>query len=256
MKAAIIGHGVYGSALGKIMEGNQHAVAFFDKNDGQALDDVLSKAEVVVLAIPSEFARDFLADFPERFRGLPLILATKGLLTPEGFGDFTDFAVLSGPAFAVELNERKPTTLTATSELTRTLLQTDWLKIELTDDVKGVMACGTLKNIYAIEAGFRGLKPDEPAFETYITQALLEMKELIVGLGGRAETADLACGIGDLILTCGSLTSRNYQFGARLATDPHYLPKVTTEGLTALTALPRDIHKPPLLKEIFDKIAR
>ncbi|MDR2063170.1 MAG: hypothetical protein LBQ02_00025 [Candidatus Nomurabacteria bacterium] len=254
MKITVIGRGAYGAALGKIMEENGHVVRFFDKVDGGIVDAVLDEAEAVVLAIPSEFVEGFLRDFPARFRELPLILATKGLLSPDMFSGFREFGVLSGPAFAVELNEHKPTTLTATSRLAQQLLQTAWLKIELTDDAKGVMACGTLKNIYAIEAGFRGLEPDTPAFAEYIQTALVEMKNIIQWLGGRAKTADLACGILDLVLTCGSTKSRNYQFGRQLAKNPAHLPSVTTEGLTALQSLPKNLPKPPLLSDIFQKV--
>ncbi|MDR2336484.1 MAG: hypothetical protein LBE03_00040 [Candidatus Nomurabacteria bacterium] len=254
MVVAIIGRGVYGSALGEIIEKNQNTVRFFDKVDGGAIETVLSDAEAVVLAIPSEFVSDFALNFPTRFRHLPFILATKGLLLPDIFESFGRFSALSGPAFAQELRQQKSTTLTATNQLSQKLLQTDWLEIELTDDIRGVMACGTLKNIYAIEAGFRNLRPNSQEFMEYVKTALSEMKKIIAELGGQAETADLACGIGDLILTCGSPKSRNYQFGMKLAQNPSHLPTETTEGLTAIKSLPKDLLRLPLIKTIFEKI--
>jgi glycerol-3-phosphate dehydrogenase (NAD(P)+) len=254
---AIIGEGAYGSALGRVITANGYTVRFFDKNPPlpkppkyPPLADVLNNTTAVILAIPSQFIPEFLRNFPAEYRHLPLISAVKGILNPAIFAGFPGYSILSGPAFAEEMNRQEPTILTATDRLAAKLLATDWLKIELTTDIIGVMACGALKNAYAIGSGFRNLRPNTPEFEQYIKDALAELKTAIQILGGDPATADLACGIGDLVLTCGSGKSRNYQFGRMLAKDRNYSPELTTEGLTTLQSLPKELFGLPLLHQL------
>ncbi|MCL2002311.1 hypothetical protein FWG76_02810 [Candidatus Saccharibacteria bacterium] len=273
---AIIGQGAYGSALGRVMSGKGHTVRFFDKNHPglpakyPPLADVLAGATVIILAIPSQFVPEFLPTIPAEFRNLPFISAVKGILDPAVFTGFPEYAILSGPAFDTDLDRKLPTTLTASDPIVANLLATDWLTIELTSDIIGVMACGALKNCYAIGAGFLELQPDTPTFDEYIAKTLNELKTAIQILGGHPETADLACGIGDLKLTCGSNKSRNYQFGQMLnnaelnqdslllnaptnVLSPNSSPKKdlqTTEGLTTLRTLPKDLKRLPILHEL------
>ncbi|MCL2038311.1 hypothetical protein FWG86_00135 [Candidatus Saccharibacteria bacterium] len=246
----IIGQGAYGSALGRVITSNGHTVKFFDsKHSDLTLDQALADSDAMIIAIPSPAVPDFLAQCPDTALSHPCISAVKGILDPLIFAQCPDIGALSGPAHAAEMNQNQPATLTATTPLARTLLETDWLHIELTDDLIGVMACGALKNCYAIGAGFLGLQPDTPDFDHYIQISLQELKSAIQILGGRPATADLACGIGDLLLTCGSDRSRNYQFGQslRLAQAP---TSQTTEGLNALLSLPESLAALPLLHQL------
>ncbi len=263
---AIIGEGAYGSALGTIMTANGHTVRFFDQNPPETasrpapskpkyppLTEVLQDATAVVLAIPSQFVPDFLANFPAEYKNLPFISAVKGILNPKVFAGFPQLSLLSGPAFAEELAEQKPTTLTATGQIAIDLLSTDWLQIELTYDLVGVLACGALKNCYAIGAGYLELQPGTDIFDQYIAKCLNELKHAIRLLGGDPKTADLACGIGDLKLTCGSNLSRNYQFGQALlnaAPGQRVRATATTEGLTTLLSLPENLKTLPVLHEL------
>ena len=259
---AIIGEGAYGSALGTIMIANGHTVRFLDHNPPAPeppkyppLIEILQDATVVVLAIPSQFVPEFLANFPAEYKNLPFISAVKGILDPKVFDGFPQFSVLSGPAFAKELNQQKPTSLTATSQVVIDLLSTDRLNVELTNDVIGILACGALKNCYAVGAGLLELQPDTEALDKYIEKSLHELQEAIRLLGGEPKTADLACGIGDLKLTCGSPSlSRNYQFGRELTHNPNSLPTVTTEGVTTLLSLPSELSSLPILRGILQKI--
>lgn len=253
----IIGEGAYGSALGRVITSNGHTVRFFDQDPAKQaiskyppLGELLSGTTIVILAIPSQFAPKFLQFFPPEYKNLPFISVIKGILDPEVFADFPNFSVLSGPAFAEDLDHKKPVTLTATSQIISGLLTTDWLKIELTSDIVGIMACGTLKNCYAIGSGFLSLQPDTPQFDDYISKSLNEMKQAIQILGGDPNTANLACGISDLQLTCGSNISRNYQFGKALANNVSANPRATTEGLTALLSLPNNLAELPILHEL------
>jgi glycerol-3-phosphate dehydrogenase (NAD(P)+) len=215
---------------------------------------VLEGADIIVLAIPSQFVPEFLRDFPQAFCHLPFISTTKGILDPAVFAMFHNYSALSGPGFAEEINQNKPTILTSTTPLAHDLLATDWLTIELTDDVRGVMACGALKNVYSIGAGIQNLHIDTLEFDAYIRVALLELKTAIQILGGNPATADLACGVGDLTLTCGSPLSRNFQFGLSFAKSPDHLPAATTEGLSTLLTLPPELKELPLINAILKKI--
>lgn len=263
MNITIFGAGVFGLALGKILESKSHSVTFYDpfKFPDLSLEKSLEGSELMILSVPSDHAGEVLKKIPGSFRHLPFIIATKGLFTSKPFQNFENISILSGPAFAQDLNSHKPTTLTATSKLIIDLFQTSWLKFDHTDDVDGVLLCGTFKNIYAIEAGRRGLKKDTDDFDAYIKKVCAELKTILSENLCDPKTVDLACGIGDMILTCSSDTSRNYQFGQNLAENPdtHHATQ-TTEGLTALCNLEQNSIAIPktakTLQQIKEKLCR
>ena len=109
------------------------------------------------------------------------------------------------------------------------------MKIEMTDDVEGVLYCGALKNIYAIGAGYSCDDAEEARF--YAAQALKELKDYLVAHRAKAETADLSCGWADLKITCTE-RSRNFRCG-RILREGGNLGDAkrslgTLEGLVAL----------------------
>jgi len=244
MKVTIIGAGVFGVALGKILGDNGHAVTYFDsKNSSPTLVEATEGAEVLVLAVPSEAVEELAESLPEHLRQLPVILAAKGLLNLDAFVNFGRFSVLGGSAFAVDVMEGLPVTLTVTDELARQLFERrPQVTVELTDDALGVTLCGSLKNIYAIGAG--ALVEAQSKVPTYLEQALAEMKRYLADHGARPETADLACGIGDLTMTATSEKSRNLRFGKALAAraDVGQVRRElgTVEGLETLEQVDRE----------------
>ena len=255
MQVAIIGAGAYGTALGRIITKNNHAVDYFDNGrPDHTLEQATRGADIIIIAVPSSAIGDLLTTYPENLRSIPTIIATKGILSATIFDGFTHLSAFSGPSFAAELNIDKPTTITATSGIIKSLLGTDWLTIEPTDDIAGLFACGSLKNIYAIGSGLLGLENDDTTLAIYIEKTLAELRVLLPAFGGSPDTADLACGIGDLILTCSSSQSRNYQYGAALASDPNFTPDQTTEGLSTAQSLPGNLYRPPILQAIVDII--
>ena len=230
MKILVLGAGAFGTALGQILTENGHEVKYYDPILGVSLEECLDGAEILVLAAPSFCLPDLLPKLP---RDLPLVVATKGILDTAIFEGFDDVMVLSGPAFAEDLKAHKSATLTATDERIGKLFSTDYLNFDFTDDVKGVLLCGALKNVYALLAGLMKLERDTPKYEENLAIFAEEMKALLAANGGDANTVNLACGVGDLRLTCG-LPSRNYEFGFVLADNPHAKPEKTVEGLSAL----------------------
>ncbi len=263
MKITIFGAGLFGTALGNILEENGHVIEYYDpvKYPDKGLTSAIEGSEVYLLAVPSNATPKLLLFLPH---DKPLINASKGFLSSVQFRAWGEnFSVISGGAFAADLNAKHPCVLTATSPLIKQLFTTSWLTFDETNDVTGVILCGSLKNIYAIGSGYWGLKYGTPDFDDYINSCLSEMKTILLHNGCRPETVDLSCGLRDLVVTCASPSSRNYDFGAKLKDDPELGKKAlsgqihtgTIEGIGAISGISRtpDFHKPantPILDRI------
>jgi glycerol-3-phosphate dehydrogenase (NAD(P)+) len=133
-------------------------------------------------------------------------------------------AALSGPNISLEVAERKPTAAVVaayeqeTAVYARSILTTSRFRVYTATDVVGVELGGALKNIIAIGAGFNdGMGYGENAKAAFMTRGLAEIARLGVAAGAHPLTFSGLAGIGDLIATCGSSLSRNYQLGRRLA---------------------------------------
>ena len=252
MIICIFGAGAFGKALGKILIDNHHAVKYYDPAiyPDVGFDLATYKANGVIIAIPSAAMTDFLANYPEHLKKLPTILATKGLMDESLFQDFSQFSIISGPGFAQEIIDGKDATFTASAPFAMGLLQNHQITIELQEDFRGIMLCGALKNIYAIGAGYYSDSENETAM--FIQHAHAEMQAYLQDHGADPYTAELSCGIGDLILTCTNETSRNFTCGLRLQQGKN-IPEIieelqTVEGLSALNQA--DTEKYMYLREI------
>lgn len=236
MKITILGAGAYGTALGSVLEKNGHTVSYYDpKLLKISLAQSISGADYIILCVPSTSAPHILPHLP---KDIPLIIATKGLLDGHLFRKFRDISVLSGPGFATDIKAEKSTYLTATDQRIVELFQTKFLHLDTTTDRKGVLICGSLKNVYAIYAGYQKLQKHSAPWQSYISKAAAEMKQILSANGANPDTVDLACGIGDLELTCDT-PSRNYAYGAKLRENPSKKPENTVEGLTTLAKIKR-----------------
>ena len=236
MKTAILGAGAYGTALGGLLANKGYDVDYYDSRlEKERLSDVVADAETVVLCVPSAAAPYVLPYLPKE---KPLIIATKGILTDTAFADFHDWMVLSGPGFAEDIKLARPTHLTATDPRVAEMFGTEFLDFDLTDDRKGVLMCGALKNVYAIYAGFLNLKPVSREHRQFLHHVAREMADILEFNGANEETVDLNCGIGDLKITCGE-PSRNYEYGQKLRKNLGTKPDKTVEGLSALKRIRR-----------------
>ncbi len=251
MNITILGAGAFGKALGKILTDNDHSVNYYDPAifPNISLDLATRMSDVIVVAIPSEFLADFLKDYPNNLKTKPTILASKGLFNADLFADFTQFSVLSGPAFAGDIIEGKAITMTASSPFAHSVFSNEQATIELCEDITGILLCGSLKNIYAIGAGYREASGDN--IEEYINEAHTEMADYLERHGAERTTADLSCGIDDLRLTC-SESSRNFRFGKRLqageSPDSIIDDLKTVEGYTALQVVDKEGY--PLINQV------
>ena len=230
MKILVLGAGAFGTALGGILTENGHEVVYFDPMLGVPLEECLKGAELMVLVAPSFALPELVPKLP---REIPLVIATKGVLDLSLFDDFEDVMVLSGPAFADDLKAHKPARLTASDKRIRELFGTDYLDFDESADVRGILLCGALKNVYALYAGLLQLERNTPKYEKKLAEFAEEMRALLSANGGKPETVSCECGMGDLRLTCG-MPSRNYEFGVILANDSKAKPEKTVEGLSAL----------------------
>ena len=236
MKIAIIGAGAFGTALGGILASKGYDVDYYDSRiEREKLSDVIEGSKYVVLCVPSKAVPYVLPYLPQ---DKALVVATKGILSDKTFVKFDDYMVLSGPGFADDIKAGKRTKLTATDKRVEELFTTDFLSFDATNDRRGVLMCGALKNVYAILAGMLNLQPGSKEHERYLAEVADEMRSLLSANGADAKTVDLECGVGDLRLTC-AMPSRNYEFGQMLHKNPDAKPEKTVEGVSALKRIKR-----------------
>jgi glycerol-3-phosphate dehydrogenase (NAD(P)+) len=160
-------------------------------------------------------------------------------------------AVLSGPNLAKEVMLGLPTASVIASHVEATAadlqswLSTDRFRLYSNTDVLGVELGGALKNIFAIVSGYMdGRKLGDNARAALITRGLAEMTRLSVMLGAKVETLYGLSGLGDMLATCSSPLSRNYQVGYRLSQGETLTEVLTSmqevaEGVTTTLAVQR-----------------
>ncbi len=211
----------------------------------------LAGAEAVLIALPAQNLRGFL-DAKPVLPDSPMVLCAKGIEVKTGllqsqilaeFHPRAKIAVISGPGFAGEIAAGLPAALTlgcADAQIGRTL-QTLFsgvqLRFYLSDDVIGVQLGGALKNVIALASGLNaGADLGASAGAALITRGMAELSRLAVALGARRETLAGLSGFGDLVLSCTSAQSRNFQFGESLARTGAFLGEQTFEGVATACA--------------------
>jgi glycerol-3-phosphate dehydrogenase (NAD(P)+) len=194
-----------------------------------ALDD-LGECDALLVVAPAQHVRTVLCALPRA--GVPLILCAKGI--EEETTRFmhevareeqpsSPIAVLSGPTFAHEVAAGLPTAVTLAAEdqelgeeLASRIAQ-PFFRPYLSDDVVGAEIGGAVKNVLAIACGVvegRGLGQNARA--ALISRGFAEMTRFGLAHGARAETLAGLSGLGDLVLTCSSISSRNFSLGKGL----------------------------------------
>jgi glycerol-3-phosphate dehydrogenase (NAD(P)+) len=202
-----------------------------------SIAEAVGGAELVLLAVPSHVFRAVASGLePHLAPGARVVSATKGLEEerPRRMSEVlaetlpevarSRIAVVSGPTFALEVAQGRPTAAVVAAEspeLARELqqaLSTATFRLYTQRDVAGVELGGALKNVMAVAAGISdGLELGDSARAALLTRGLAEMTRLGVSLGARAATFAGLAGLGDLILTCTGGLSRNRQLGLALA---------------------------------------
>jgi glycerol-3-phosphate dehydrogenase (NAD(P)+) len=236
----ILGAGVWGSTLATLLAGSEgHRVRLWSRHNREPLWEAISGADVILSAVSMLGVRPTVeavqgADLP---KNAILVSATKGLdpstcQTPsriwqEAF-PLNSVVVLSGPNLSKEIKQGLPAATVAASldlaaaKIVQDIFSSEHFRVYVNSDPLGTELGGTLKNVMAIAAGVcDGLHLGTNAKAALLTRALPEMVRVGTSLGASAETFFGLSGIGDLLATCNSPLSRNYQVGYGLAQGNH-----------------------------------
>ncbi len=195
------------------------------------LAEAVLGADVIINVLPFIAVGDIIPLLKPMYNPSQIILSTTKGIDGENFTTSTKLfeqglgakkiAALSGPSFAIEiargdnisfmLGSKDEETIRVITEI----IDSESIRIEATDDIEGIQLAGGIKNAIAVGSGMLdALKAADSTKAAYIAMGMADMAKLIVSLGGKKETAYTYAGIGDLLLTCMSSTSRNFTFGS------------------------------------------
>ncbi len=218
------------------------------------------KADIVIFAVPSPYVRETAKKASNFIKEDAIIVdIAKGLekgslmtlsevIKEELGGEKGGIVALSGPTHAEEVALGMPTAIVASSENSDAALKIQqvfsngFFRVYTNSDIKGIEICGAMKNIIAIAAGIsEGLGYGDNAKAAIITRGMAEITRLGVAMGCSGRTFESLAGIGDLVVTCTSIHSRNkkagYLIGKGLSpTEAVKQVGMAVEGLNALPA--------------------
>ncbi|MDD5936309.1 MAG: NAD(P)-dependent glycerol-3-phosphate dehydrogenase [Clostridiales bacterium] len=194
------------------------------------LEEALADPELIVFAVASPYVRSTAKiAAPNVKEGTVIVNVGKGIeeSTLMTLTDIiseeipqADVAVLSGPSHAEEVSRGIPTTCVvgASSKKTATMIQdafmTEKFRVYTSPDIIGIELGGSLKNVIALAAGIAdGLGFGDNTKAALMTRGIAEISRLGIKMGGKIETFAGLSGVGDLIVTCTSLHSRNRNAG-------------------------------------------
>jgi glycerol-3-phosphate dehydrogenase (NAD(P)+) len=256
-KIAILGAGMFGTAIANILAENEHDVRLWSRDEDQArslrddrenkrslpgypvheginptsdIGQALAEADACFVAVPSQAFREIAAlARPHLPKSAVVVSTTKGI-EADGFHLMSQvlhqelrdnlIGVLSGPNLAEEIAQKQITATVIASEqeevckLVQEILHTSYFRVYSSTDTYGVELAGALKNIYAIASGFAAaLGVGQNTQGMLLTRSLAEMSRIAHSMGANPLTFLGLAGVGDLMVTCGSPLSRNYQIG-------------------------------------------
>ena len=192
--------------------------------------EALKDADIVLFSVPAQQFRAVLEDAKAYMKGNEIIVnVAKGIekgtllrlsevakeVMPEA-----KYITLSGPSHAEEVAKSLPTTVAVAAEdeelakFIQDVFNTDRFRVYTNDDIAGVELGGSLKNIIALGAGISdGMGFGDNAKAAMMTRGITEMSRLGIAMGAKPETFSGLTGLGDLIVTCTSMHSRNRRCG-------------------------------------------
>ncbi len=194
-------------------------------------EEALKEIDLLFLMTSISYLKDVSKVLIEKVdKSIPICIGTKGIVLYEGKERFAyeiikqnlknPLALLSGPTYAEDVVSLDPIafSIACKNKKTREKLlkafEVENIKIEFTQDFKGVSMCGSLKNVYAIGSGIiAGLGYKESTLAYYITAVYKELETVLYSLNSSLATLHSLAGFGDLIATCSSIKSRNYSLG-------------------------------------------
>ena len=194
------------------------------------LEEAMKDKDILVLAVPSPFTRSTAHKMaPYTKDGQIIVNVAKGIedstlmtlseIIEEEIPN-ADVCVLCGPSHAEEVGKGLPTTIVAGAKKKETALylqkvfMSDVFRVYISSDILGMELGAALKNVVALAAGIAdGLGYGDNTKAALITRGIAEIARLGISMGGRIETFYGLTGIGDLIVTCASMHSRNRRAG-------------------------------------------
>ena len=244
-KVSVIGAGSWGTALSMLLCGNGHDTVLWSHREEQAeelrrtrehkaklpgvrlpeklhitssLEEALAGKDVIVLAVPSVAVRSTARKMNPYIRYGQLIVNVAKGIEEHTLTTLTDMieeeipnsqaCVLSGPSHAEEVSRNLPTTCVVgakrkeTAEYLQNIFMSPAFRVYISPDMLGIELGGALKNVIALAAG-----------TALITRGMAEIARLGIAMGARPDTFYGLSGIGDLIVTCASVHSRNRRAG-------------------------------------------
>jgi glycerol-3-phosphate dehydrogenase (NAD(P)+) len=233
-RITIIGAGAWGGALADLTRINGCEPTIWSRSCGETLVDTIVDKVAIISAVSMSGVRAVIAQLAGSIESHQIIVtATKGLdaqtnLTPaqlwrKSFPN-NPIVVLSGPNLSLEIQQGLPAaTVVASHDLQaatkiQEIFSSPKFRVYTNDDPVGVEIAGTVKNVIAIAAGTcDGLNLGNNAKSALLTRGLAEIIRIGQYWGGKQETFYGLSGLGDLLTTCNSPLSRNYQVGYGLA---------------------------------------
>jgi glycerol-3-phosphate dehydrogenase (NAD(P)+) len=220
----------------------------------------LANISIILVVTPAQHLARVLANLPQGHRDL--VLCAKGIEAGTGrlMADVAaeaapgaSIAVLSGPTFAHEVAAGLPTAVTlacaegeAQWARLAPALSRPSLRPYYSDDVIGAEIGGSVKNVLAIACGVvEGLGLGQNARAALIARGYAEMTRFGLARGARAETLAGLCGLGDLVLTCSSTSSRNFSLGKALGEG-----QSAAEALAGKSSVAEGAHTAPVLADL------
>ena len=284
-RVAVIGGGAWGTALAQVAAANGREVLLWalESDVVAAINKIhenplflkgiklspsiratsnfsdLSAVDAWLVVTPAQHMRAVLGRSP--CPNMPLVLCSKGIEESSGkllhevareVCPTSPIAVLSGPTFAHEVAAGLPTAVTlacqdkTTGEALRSRINLTNFRTYLTDDVCGAEVGGAVKNVLAIACGVaegRGLGQNARA--ALIARGFAEMTRFGLAMGARRETLAGLSGLGDLVLTCSSTSSRNFSLGKAIGEG-----RPVAELLTDRRTVAEGAHTAPVLHRI------
>jgi glycerol-3-phosphate dehydrogenase (NAD(P)+) len=224
----------------------------------------LAALPVLLVVVPAQFLAAVIVGLPGRAEGQArdLVLCAKGIEAGTGrlmadvardAAPAARLAVLSGPTFAHEVAAGLPTAVTlacsggeAQWQRLAPLIARPALRPYYSDDLTGAEIGGAVKNVLAIACGVvEGLQLGQNARAALIARGYAEMLRFGLARGARAETLAGLCGLGDLVLTCSSTSSRNFSLGKALGEG-----RSAVEALAGKTSVAEGAATAPVLAEL------